>query len=107
MNVAEQEGAPQLDAEQATKLSRAVASRYVRRDNKFYPSDRLTTKLSKEDVERACLVRMTQEFPEIELTQPLVTEVFARTIIKRHTQLDQTMPVWDGTMRCSAGDDAR
>lgn len=107
MNVAEQENAPRVNPEHVAILSRAVASWYVRKDNKFYPSDRLTTKLSKEDVERACINRMVAGFPEIKLTQPLVTEVFTKTIVKRHTQLDQTMPVWDGTMTCSMGDETR
>ena len=107
MNVAKTENRPHANPDHVVTLSRAVASWYVRKDNKFFPSDRLTTKLSKEDVERACLIRMAQEFPEIELTQPLVMEVFTQTIVKRHTQLDQTIPVWDGTMNCSAGDDAR
>lgn len=55
MNVAKTENTPHANPEHVVTLSRAVASWYVRKDNKFYPFDRLTTKLSKEDVERARL----------------------------------------------------
>jgi hypothetical protein len=107
MNVAEQENATGVDPEHVAILSRAVASWYVRKDNKFYPSDRLIAKLSKEDVERTCINRMVATFPEIKQNNELATQVFTQTIVKRHTQLDQTIPVWDGTMTCNAGDEAR
>ena len=80
---------PEVNPKEVAILAMARSSWYVRKDNKFFPSDRLTTNLSKEDVERACLARFLETYPEVKLTQPLVKEVFSQAIVKRHRQLDQ------------------
>ena len=69
------------DVEPATNidtLCRAVSSWYVRRDSKFYDIDNLTTKLSMIDVQRACIHRIGQAFPETPLTNDTLKEVLAQ-----------------------------
>ena len=55
-----------------SSLSAAISRWYVRRDSKFYDIDHLSAKLSKDDVQRACLHRFSEELPGLDLTHPTV-----------------------------------
>jgi hypothetical protein len=88
-------------------LTRAISSWYVRRDSKFYDIDRPTVKLSKDDVQRACLHRLTEEFPGFDLKDgDVLKEAFHRAIEQKHTIPRESIPVWDGSV-VSKPDDAQ
>jgi hypothetical protein len=87
-----------------TELATAISRWYVRRDSKFYDIDRPTVKLSKEDVQRACLSRFAEEFGHLDLSdhEP-IREAFRRAIDLKHTIPDQSIPVWDGAIVIDPG----
>lgn len=72
-------------------LAGLISSWYVRRDSKFYDVDRPTAKLSKDDVQRACLVRLAGD-PCIG-DREVLKQAFARSIEQKHGALGQTIPV--------------
>ena len=82
------------------ELTKAVCTWYVRRDSKFYAVDRLNTKLSRDDVERACVTRFADEFPDADLSAEVIKEVFHRAIVLKHSVADQSIPTWNGAVRC-------
>ena len=89
-------------------LSTAISRWYVRRDSKFYDIDHLSAKLSKDDVQRACLHRFSEELPGLDLTDPAVLKAaFYRAIDQKHTIPGQSIPVWDGSIVCNPGDPSR
>ena len=47
-------------AELVAVLCAAISTWYVRRDEKFYDIDRLTVRLARSDVERACIRRIRE-----------------------------------------------
>jgi len=88
------------------RLTAAISSWYVRRDSKFYDVDRPTVKLSKDDVERACLFRFVDAGTGIDLgNRELLKEAFHRAITQKHGVPGQTIPVWDGSSACDPGND--
>jgi hypothetical protein len=83
-----------------TILCRAVASWYVRRENRFHPVDAPQTKLTLADLKRACLHRFRDAFPEIELSNEVLQRVFHRALEAQHNVLGESVPVWNGSMVC-------
>jgi hypothetical protein len=91
--------------EDVSTLTRAISSWYVRRDSKFYDVDHPTVKLSKDDVQRSCLVRFSDDFPGIDYSNRLLLkQVFYRAIDQKHAVEGESIPVWDGSTVCSPGD---
>ncbi|SEQ89800.1 hypothetical protein SAMN05428995_1202 [Loktanella sp. DSM 29012] len=80
-----------------------ASSWFVRQDNKFYAIDRPTVKLSRNDVEQIILHRLSDALPEGELTNDLIKLMFRRIIVERHTNREQSIPVWNGAISCSPG----
>jgi len=89
---------------QIERLTAAISSWYVRRDSKFYDVDRPTVKLSKDDVQRACLIRFAEEIDGFDPSdREVLKQAFARAIDQKHGIPGQTIPVWDGSSSCDPG----
>src|SRR6056297_4095760 len=89
---------------QIERLTAAISSWYVRRDSKFYDVDRPTVKLSKDDVQRACLIRFAEEIDGFDPSdREVLKQAFARAIDQKHGVPGQTIPVWDGSSSCDPG----
>jgi hypothetical protein len=89
-------------------VARCISSWYVRRDSKFYDVDRPSVKLSKDDVQRACLLRLSDEFPGTALTDgDVLKEAFHRAIDQKHNIPGESIPVWDGSTISNPGDPSR
>lgn len=84
-------------------LSQAVSSWYVRKDSKYFAVDRLNVKLSSEDVQRACIFRIKEEFGYLKPTPQIMKEVFKRTIEAKHSDKETSVPVWNGSTVCKPG----
>lgn len=69
-------------------LSKTVSQWYVRKDNKYYALDRLNVKLSKDDVQQACLIRIKEEFDQMYHDPDILKEVFKRTMESKHSVRD-------------------
>jgi len=82
-------------------LSKAISSWYVRRDSKFYDVNRLNTPLSKEDIERACIIRIRGGYEHFDITPDLIKAVFNRAIVQMIGNPEQSIPVWNGSQVCS------
>ena len=82
------------------QLAKAVSSWFVRRDGKFYDIDNLNVALSKPDVQRVCLYRICDEYPEIPLTSEVLKAVFTLAIEKTHADQDRSIAVWNGRRQC-------
>jgi hypothetical protein len=99
--------ADEPNPEHVRALTEAVCSWFVRKDSKFYEVENLTTKLSKDDVQRICLHRIAEEFPELEPDKRTMGEVFRRAIDQKHAQPGQSIPVWNGGLVCKPGTGSR
>ena len=104
LNMSETPAFSEADVE---TLARAVSSWFVRADSKFYEIDRPGVQLSKDDVQRTCLVRFAVDFPHMELSSRLLKEAFHRAIDQKHTMPGQSIPVWDRSIICSPGNPSR
>jgi hypothetical protein len=89
--------------EAITALSSYLAKAYVRRDNRFFHVNNPGNPISAEDVRRISLNVFKHDFPEIELSNSLVKAVFERAIGAKHTDSNQSIQVWDGTLQCLPG----
>jgi hypothetical protein len=92
---------------EVTRLTRALCSWYVRKDNKFHSINNLSTRHSRVDVEQVAVRRLADEFCDIEITAPHMREVFKRAISGMHSDLSQTIPVWDGRIICQPASEER
>jgi len=82
------------------QIAKAVSSWFVRRDGKFYDIDNLNVALSKPDVQRVCLFRIRDEYPEIQLASETLKAVFNLAIEKTHADHTRSIPVWNGRRQC-------
>lgn len=90
-----------------TTLAKAVGSWFVRKDSKYFDVDRLNVKLSKDDVQQACLIRIKEEFGDEYCEREIVKEVFRRTMESKHYERELMVPVWSGGMVCRPRHDDR
>lgn len=88
-------------------LSRAMASWFVKLDNSYYDVNDLGHKRSRVDVEQTSVIRFAEEFPDILLSNQLVSAVFKRTIHTRHTVVEEMILPWNGREVCRPGDARR
>lgn len=95
------------DPDHLTTLSRAMAKWFVRLDNSFFDVDDLAHKRSRVDIEQTAMIRFRDEFPELTLTNALMSAVLKRTIHTRHTVVDETILPWNGRVICRPGDRQR
>lgn len=93
--------------EVTTFLSKQVSTWFVRSQNHFYDVDRINAALPQPHLQKICVQRIAQRFPELEITNEILKEVFQRVITETHTDPEQSIPIWDGTTRCCPGNQAR
>lgn len=86
-------------------LIRSMCSWYVRRDSKYYSLDNLSRRLSKDDVQRACIFRFKEEYPDVEIDSDMLKEVFRTSIETKHSMVGASIPVWDSGLVCAASND--
>jgi hypothetical protein len=67
----------------------------------------LGTPISKEDAERVALNRFQEEFPEIELTNELLSAIIKKVITAKHTDRLQSIQTWNGQTACRPDVDTR
>lgn len=94
------------DTPEATKsaLARFIASRFVRRDGKFYRLDNPNVSISATDLKRVSLHQVKAAFPNVEVTDELWSAVCAHVVNDTHTIQAESVPVWDGTQNCVPGE---
>lgn len=85
------------------ELSKAVGSWYVRKDGKYYDVDKLNVKLSLDDVQHACLHRISEDYGKEATDREVLKEVFRRTMTAKHFEREQMVPVWSGATVCQPG----
>lgn len=85
---------------QIDKLAAEFAQQFVRKDNKFFDVDYLGSALSRNDVEQMILNRITEEFPEIELSSPLLKGLYQKLIQAQHGDRTRAIQVWNGHSIC-------
>lgn len=88
-------------------LAKAYGNQYLRRDNKFYDIDHLGTPLSRTDVEQMILNRIHAEHPETQLTNEVYKGLFKLLIDLRHSDVERSFQVWNGTATCDPGNTSR
>lgn len=88
-------------------LSKQVSTWFVRSQNHFFDVDRINSGLPQPHLQKICVQRIAQKFPELEITNEILKEVFQRVITETHTDPEQSIPIWDGTTRCCPGNQAR
>jgi hypothetical protein len=93
--------------EHVRTLTEAVCTWFVRKDSKFYEVENLSTKLSKQDVQQMCILRFSEEFPDLDPSNRTIGEVFRRAIDQKHAQPGQSIPVWNGRQVCKPGTGSR
>jgi len=98
---------PNHTEKQVHLLAKAVGSWFIRRDGKFYDVNRLTTALSRTDIERICVFRIRQSFPNLELSSALLRATFDLAIQSRHSNIEQSIPVWNGSQSCAPDEKKR
>ncbi|WP_171233990.1 primase-helicase family protein [Ruegeria sp. HKCCA4812] len=81
-------------------LCRDLARNYVRKEGRFFRRNDPTTAISASDLKRAALIRFSEKYREIELTDELWREVYQYSVEEIHTDKTQTIPVWDGRSEC-------
>jgi len=84
-----------------------MASWFVKLDNSFYDVNDLGHERSRVDIEQPAVIRFSEEFPQIPLTNQLVGAVFKRTIHTRHTVVEEMVLPWNGREVCRPGDARR
>lgn len=89
-----------MNEENIAKLAGHIATNFVRRNNAYYSTATPTASLNASDVKRLALRQFKQQFPEVELTQPLVRRVFQHSMEEYHNDETQTVQIWDGSMIC-------
>jgi hypothetical protein len=93
---------PEQDA-----LIRLLASRYVRRENRFYHIDRPNEALNRNDVERAFIHTIARELPELPHDPATLKLVFRTAIDLVHSDPRRTIPIWGGQQASVPGNEAR
>lgn len=82
------------------KLSRAIATWFVRKDGKYYDVMNYTVALSAEDVKQISIHRIQVEFPDTPLSAELIKAVFKATFVQLSFGEGEIVPVWNGKVQC-------
>ena len=84
-----------------------IGSWFVRKDQKFFDIDRPNTPLSKTDIERVSLNRLSSRFNTNELSHEVLRMAFKKAIEERHTDQGRSIPVWSGDQICRPSNEDR
>ncbi len=88
-------------------LSEMLASRYVRREHRFYHISRPSEPLSRRDVEQAFLYQVKTVRLDTPITSEIMKRVFSHCIDLKHTDETRTISVWGGELVCQPGNTNR
>ncbi len=81
-------------------LCKAVASWFVRKENRFYDIQRWNASINANDLQRTCIHRFRNQFPDVTITNELLRDVFSKAIEAKHNDPTQSIPVWNGARHC-------
>jgi hypothetical protein len=80
-----------------------LASKFVRKEGRFFRIEDPTSSMSATDLKRVYAVDLPDTFPDIEMTDDLWRDVVQHAVEKVHSDRSQTIAVWDGRVECSPG----
>lgn len=92
--------------EEVKKVAALISSWFVRMDGKFFEIDNLGVRLSKDDVERACLARL-EEIYGYTLNEDVLNGALKLAIVTKISNPKFTIRVWNGLTVCDAGNSER
>lgn len=88
-------------------LIRLLASRYVRRDNRFYHVDRPNEVINRRDVEQTFIHTIARERHDLPHDADTLRLVFRMAIELKHSDSARTIAVWGGQQASFPGNEAR
>ncbi|MBY6069645.1 hypothetical protein KUW17_23150 [Leisingera aquaemixtae] len=80
-----------------------LASKFVRKEGRFYRIEDPSSSMSATDLKRVYAVDLPDTFPDIEMTDELWRDVVQNAVEKVHSNRSQTIAVWDGRVECNPG----
>ena len=104
MNIQNQPLTPTPEQE---ALIRLLASRYVRRENRFYHIDRPNEALNRRDVEQSFIQTVVRELPELPHDPATLKLVFRTAIELLQSDPRRSIPIWGGQQASFPGNEAR
>lgn len=84
-------------------LATVFAQQFVRKDNKFFDVDYLGSALSRTDVEQMILNRISEEYPDVTMSTPLLKGLYGKLIQAQHSDRSRSIQVWNGHSVCLPG----
>ncbi|SFO41368.1 hypothetical protein SAMN04487859_1461, partial [Roseovarius lutimaris] len=96
-----------INEDHRRELSRAIASWYVRKDNKYYRVDAPGVAISQPDVKQASFARIRREFPHIELDIDLLRAAFKVAFGLYPEDTSEAISPWSGRLVSRPGDSRR
>lgn len=93
--------------DQTRTLAQAMSEWFVRSNNGYFSVENPSQRRSKSDVEQTSLQRFRKHFPDIELSNELVRDVFNLAIDAKTTDPTTSIPVWDGKILCDPGNTSK
>ena len=99
--------AKHTDRATVDEMAALISSWYGRKDQKYFDIDRPNTPLSKTDIERVSLNRLSKRFAGVDLSDAVLRGAFRKAIEERHTDNRRSIPVWSGDLICCPGNVSR
>ncbi|SDY42034.1 primase-helicase family protein [Citreimonas salinaria] len=93
-----------INHEHRREISRAIASWYVRKDNKYYRVEAPGTSISQPDVRQASYQRIRTKLPHIPLSPELLQEAFRVAFSLYPENADEAIRPWNGQVVSRPGD---
>jgi hypothetical protein len=91
------------DLETSNKLAGFIAENYVRMDGKYYDVHDPTKKFARPDVQRACVHRLREAFPETPIPTALLADAFKAAFVDMRDDWGISIPIWNGKVQCLPG----
>lgn len=106
--------APSFKSDESRRANKAkieamaaqISTLFVRKDNKFFAVDNLNVRLSKDDVERAC-INLFASMEGDDLNLEVLKGALNLAIVQKAVNPRFTIPVWNGQVVCAAGNNER
>ncbi|MDF9304785.1 DUF5906 domain-containing protein [Tritonibacter mobilis] len=80
-----------------------LASKFVRKEGRFYRIEDPSSSMSATDLKRVYAVDLSDTFPDIEMTDELWRDVVQHAVERVHSDRSHTIAVWDGRVECNPG----
>jgi len=96
-----------INEDHRRELSCAIASCYVRKDNKYYRVDAPGVAISQPDVRQASVARIRRDFPHIELDIDLLRAAFKVAFSLYPEDPAEAVAPWSGRLVSRPGDERR